>query len=145
MEKPLRVSILGREFTLRVSDEDEELMRDVAAYVDGKMQAFRQAHPNQPEITNALMTSLAIAEELYAAWEEQDELREVLGHALDGFADRLDGALEPPEAAPAEAPAALPAPGQAGSAPPSPEAPAADPSDDAAPHAETPDPASLTE
>ncbi len=99
LDKSIRVRILGREYALRVRPGDEALTRDVAAYVDGKMQAFQQAHPGQSELTAAVITALAIAEELYSTWEEDDAVDE----ALDALADRLDGVLGRPEASGKEA------------------------------------------
>lgn len=98
LEKSIRVRILGREYALRVRAEDEELTRDVAAYVDAKMQMFQQAHAGQSELTAAVITALAVAEELYSTWEEQDAEIDELGDELGALADRLAGALGTPEA-----------------------------------------------
>lgn len=65
MDKPTRVRLLGREYTLRVREEDEALTQEMAAYVSAKMEAFRNAHPEQSEITAAVITALALAEEIY--------------------------------------------------------------------------------
>ena len=83
MEKSIRVQVLGREYALRVREEDERATREIAAYVHAKMKAFKQAHPDQPEMTAAIVTAMAIAEELYAAREEQDAAVEELGAILD--------------------------------------------------------------
>lgn len=96
-EKVIRVHVLGREYSLRVHEEDEDLTRDIAAYVDGKMQAFKETHPGQSELTTAVITALAIAEELYSTWEEQEDEEEVLEDALDRMANRLRDALGPRE------------------------------------------------
>lgn len=83
MEKSIRVQVLGREYALRVREEDEGATREIAAYVDAKMRAFKQAHPDQPEMTAAIVTALAIAEELYAAREEQEAAVEEFGAILE--------------------------------------------------------------
>ena len=94
MEKPIRVEILGREYSLRVRPEDEELTLDIASYVDEKMQAFKEAHPGQSELTTAIITALAIAEELYSSWEAQDAAEDAFDETLEALADRLGEALE---------------------------------------------------
>lgn len=72
MEKPIRVRVLNRDFTLRVRSEDEAATRELAGYVDAKMKAFKEAHPEQPDLTAAIVTALALAEELQAAREAQE-------------------------------------------------------------------------
>ena len=47
MEKSIRVRILGRDYPLLVKEKDEALTRNMASYIDGKMQAFKKAHPDQ--------------------------------------------------------------------------------------------------
>jgi cell division protein ZapA len=93
MDKSIRVRILGRDYPLRVRDGDETLTRDIAAYVNDKMEAFRQAHPEQSDLTTAVITALAIAEELYATWEDEDHARVDLAEQLDALSDTLDAAL----------------------------------------------------
>lgn len=94
LQKTLRVTLLGREYTLRVKEENEGLTRELAQYVDGKLRAFREAHPEQSETTAAIITALAIAEELFlerasspaieerAVETEIDELERLLADAL---------------------------------------------------------------
>lgn len=96
-EKVIRVHVLGREYSLRVREQDEELTRDIASYVDGKMQAFKETHPGQSELTTAIITALAIAEELFSIWEEQEDEEEALEDELDRLSDRLGEALGPQE------------------------------------------------
>ena len=102
MPRSIRVRILSREYPLVVQDEAAEAVaRDVAAYVDSKMRAFREAHPEQSEMTTAVVTALTIAEELYATWEREDtqgrsldatllELARTLGDALPESPDVAD-------------------------------------------------------
>lgn len=90
MEKTIRVQVLGKEYPLRIEEADEAMTREMAAYVDAKMKAFRQAFPKQPEVTTAVVTALALAEELFSAREAQARtLAET-----DEEAARLDAVLE---------------------------------------------------
>ncbi|NBC17535.1 MAG: cell division protein ZapA [Bacteroidetes bacterium] len=93
MDKSIRVRILGRDYPLRVRDGDETLTRDIAAYVNDKMVAFREAHPEESDLTTAVITALAIAEELYATWEDEDQAQAALAEQLDALSDTLDAAL----------------------------------------------------
>lgn len=68
MSSTIRVNILDREYALRVkSDDDAQMTRRIAAYVDERLRSFRQDHPDRPEMTGAIITALAITEELFEA------------------------------------------------------------------------------
>lgn len=71
MERPLRVRLLERELTLRVSPEDEALVTEAAALADERLKAFRKAFPAQPELTAALIVVLEMAQELLAAKQDR--------------------------------------------------------------------------
>jgi cell division protein ZapA len=97
MEKPIRVRLLGREYPLRVREEDEDRTREIAAYVDRKMQAFKEAHPEQSEIVTAVITALALAEELYETRDEEDRWLRRLDDELGALDRQLGGVLVPDE------------------------------------------------
>ncbi len=98
MEKPIRVRILGREFALRVAEEHEQTTREIAALVDERMQAFKDAHPEQPEMTAAIITALALAEENRVLQDEHAQRCAELEAQLDRWSDRLGQALPEPSA-----------------------------------------------
>ena len=93
--KSIRVSILGRDYALRVSEDDEQQTRRIADYVDQKMQAFQNAHPEQAELTTAVITALALAEELHDLQTNHADEQHRIDGELDALADRLADALEP--------------------------------------------------
>jgi len=93
MEKSISVRVMGRDYTLRVNEEDESITREIATYVDDKMTSFRSAFPKQPEVTTAVIAALAIAEELYAARERQERILEETEDEVNALADKLAGAL----------------------------------------------------
>ncbi len=96
MEKSIRVRLLEREYALRVAPEHEERTRAYAAYVDRKLKAFRSAHPDQSETTAALITALALAEELFTAREEVEGLRQATEEEIVALERRLGSALATP-------------------------------------------------
>ena len=89
MEKSIRVRILGRDYPLLVREQNETLTRDMAAYVNGKMQAFKKAHPEQSDLVTAVMTALSLAENLLDTSEKDNQTL----HALDHELSALDRAL----------------------------------------------------
>lgn len=92
--KSIRVHILGREYALRVQEEDEAFTREVASFVNARMEQFRDDHPEQAELTTAVITALALAEELHTLEDERADGVNVLNEELDRLADRLDSAME---------------------------------------------------
>jgi cell division protein ZapA len=86
MTKSIRVRILGRDYPLIVREQDEAITREMASYVDGKMHAFKQAHPEQSDLVTAIITALALTEELYRTRETEHEAL----HHLDTELDALD-------------------------------------------------------
>lgn len=95
VEKPIRVKILGRDYALRVRAEDEAVTRRIAAYVDERMRMFQQAHPQQPEVTTAVIAALSIAEELFTAHDQHDRAAAALENELNALDLRLAAALPP--------------------------------------------------
>lgn len=101
--KPIRVHILGREYGLRVHEDDESHTRQMAAFVNARMEQFKDAHPEQSELTTAVITALSLSEELHMLREEEAHTSQQVGEALDQLANRLGEALNDVDESPAEA------------------------------------------
>ncbi len=93
MEKSIRVRVLGRDYALRVSEEDEAMTREIVAYLDAKMRAFHRAFPDQPELTTAVIAALAIAEEYFTLRDQRDRHLETVEDAVTRMERRLAAAL----------------------------------------------------
>lgn len=93
MEKSIRVRILGRDYPLLVKEQDETLTREMAAYIDSKMQAFKKAHPEQSDLVTAVMTALGLVEELYNAAGHQTQTLPTFDAELDALDRALAEAL----------------------------------------------------
>ena len=63
--KSIKVSILGKQYPLKINEGDEEMMRKIADYVDNRFHDFRKALVNQSESTIMVLACLSIAEELF--------------------------------------------------------------------------------
>lgn len=90
----IRVRILDREYPLRVAPGDEDYTVHLAQRVDERLRRLRQALPGQPDLTHAVLATLEMAEELYAARAETDRLRARIEIEAAALSDRLDTALE---------------------------------------------------
>jgi cell division protein ZapA len=93
MEKSVRVKILGREYGLRVQEDDEQLTQEIAEYLDSKMRMFRDAHPEQQDVTTAVIAGLAVTEELFTQHNRLSSDFEDFERQLDELSDRLDVVL----------------------------------------------------
>ncbi|PSQ54321.1 MAG: cell division protein ZapA [Bacteroidetes bacterium QH_10_64_37] len=94
--KSIRVQILGREYALRVQEDDEAHTRRIASSVDARMKEFNEAHPEQAELTTAVMTALTLAEELSLQREEHEEGTTALKEELDHLSQRLEEVIPAP-------------------------------------------------
>lgn len=93
MEKSIRVRILGREYGLRVEEDDEKLTKEIASYLDTKMRSFREAHPDQQDMTTAVIAGLAVTEELFSQQQKERGNKEYISKSLDELSDLLDTVL----------------------------------------------------
>ena len=91
--KSIRVQILGREYALRVQEGDEAHTRRIASSLDARMQKFNEAHPEQAELTTAVMTALTLAEELFLQREQYDDGTAALSKELEHLSQRLEEAV----------------------------------------------------
>jgi len=110
MDKTIRVTILGREYPLRVSEAHEAFTRRVAELVDERIQAVEQQAPGHPDLTHAIIAAMSLAEELLTAQEHGGpaagengaapgaggavEALQALEGQADALADRLEAALQ---------------------------------------------------
>lgn len=62
----IRVNILGKSYPLKVLEGEEQLMEQIAEYVDNRFQLFKRELSTHPEQTIMVLASLSIAEELFA-------------------------------------------------------------------------------
>ncbi len=89
-KRSIRVEILNREYPLRVLPEDEPFARKIAAFVNARMRAIREVLTDKSDLTVAVLTALALAEELYLLQHTQkiterkvQELLQLLAQLLE--------------------------------------------------------------
>ncbi len=89
MKKSVKVSILGRQYPLKVNEEDEELMVKIASYVDTRIRNFKRDLSSQNETTILVLSCLSIAEELFSKKTEDSESEEALSSLNDSLKNFL--------------------------------------------------------
>ena len=92
----IRVRILDREDPLRVAPGDEAYTVHLAQRVDERLRRLRTALPSQPDLTHAVIGALELAEELYAAKAETDQIKAKVEVEAGVLSERLTEALDGP-------------------------------------------------
>jgi cell division protein ZapA (FtsZ GTPase activity inhibitor) len=90
MKSPVTVSIGGHRYTLR-SDEDERMVREMAAHVDQHLRDLQKQTRAADTQSLAILTALQITEELWEERRMQAELKKRVrdrGRALLQFIER---------------------------------------------------------
>lgn len=75
--KAIKITILGRQYPLKIEESEEETMHRIAAYVDDTFRQYKKELSKQNESTILTMAALSIAEELF---EERKRNRELGQH-----------------------------------------------------------------
>ncbi len=84
MKRPVDVEIMGQKFTLR-SEEEESYVREVAGYVDGKIQEVLKTTRPVAKFNVAMLAALNIADEYHRLKNKH----EIVVDRLDHLSKRL--------------------------------------------------------
>jgi len=88
--KSIKVTILGRQYPLKVEEHEEELMLKISRYVDEKFKLYRQQLSKQPESTIMVLAALSLAEELF----EERRKNKNSAQNEEKILQRVNGSLE---------------------------------------------------
>jgi len=72
--KSIKVTILCKQFPLKVDGDEEKTMRRIANFVDNKFRQYKKELNKQPDTTVMSLAALAIAEELFEERRQNKEL-----------------------------------------------------------------------
>jgi cell division protein ZapA len=70
----IKVTILGKQYPLKVAESEVENMEKIARFVDEKFKLYRRELNKQPESTIMVLAALSIAEELFELRQMQMKL-----------------------------------------------------------------------
>ena len=90
--KSIKVTILGKQYPLKVEDHEEETMVRICKFVDERFQTYRNQLVKQPESTVMVLAALSIAEELFEARQNSSDMEkneEVLMQRVNASMERL--------------------------------------------------------
>lgn len=72
--KSIKITILGKQYPLKVEDSEEETMMRIAQYVDDRLRQYKKELSKQPDTTIMVLAALSLAEEIF---EERKRIREL--------------------------------------------------------------------
>ncbi len=95
--KSIKVTILGKQYPLKVADDEVENMQQIAEFVDEKFRLYRRELSQQPESTIMVLAALSIAEELFEARrnvnqsvENENRLMESVNYSLEKLLEEIE-------------------------------------------------------
>lgn len=92
--KSIKITILGKQYPLKVEDSEEETMLRISQYVDEKFRQYKKELSKQPETTVMVLASLSIAEELFEERRRNRELSQQDDKVLQGVNKSLESLIE---------------------------------------------------
>ncbi|HMD41813.1 MAG TPA: cell division protein ZapA [Candidatus Acidoferrum sp.] len=96
MSRGIKVQIFGQTYTIN-GDLDEAYVRDLAAYVDGKMQAISENTSTIDTQKAAVLAALSIADELYSVRNERGNREELLKEQAERCLTLVERAIKQTE------------------------------------------------
>ncbi len=92
--KSIKVTILGKQYPLKVEDSEEETMKRIAQYVDEKFGQYKKELKKQPDTTVMTLAALSIAEELFEERKRNRELNQQEDKVLQNVNKSLEEFIE---------------------------------------------------
>jgi len=83
------VYILGQRYTIK-GDAPEEYIRELASYVDGKLKEVHNSAPNITPVKASILAALDIADELFRARNEQEDLAKAIEEKTERLSSLFD-------------------------------------------------------
>lgn len=94
--KSIKVTILGKQYPLKVDESEEESMKRIAQYVDDKFRQYKKELNKQPDTTIMTLAALSVAEELFEERkrnreldQQEDKLMQNVNKSLENFVEEL--------------------------------------------------------
>lgn len=92
--KSVKITILGKQYPLKVEDSEVEAMERISQYVDEKFRQYKKELNKQPETTVMVLAALSIAEELFEERRRNRELNQQDDKLLQGVNKSIEELLE---------------------------------------------------
>lgn len=90
----IKVTILGKQYPLKVDPSEVETMMRISQYVDEKFRQYKKELNKQPETTVMVLAALSIAEELFEERRRNRELNQQDDQVMKDVNKRLETLIE---------------------------------------------------
>ena len=94
--KSIKVTILGKQYPLKVEESEEETMKRISQYVDEKFRQYKKELNKQPDTTIMTLAALSIAEELFEERkrnrkleQQEDKVMQKVNKSLEEFLEDI--------------------------------------------------------
>src|SRR5699024_12466425 len=91
--KSIKVTILGKQFPLKVEGDEEQAMKRIAHFVGDKFRQYKKELNKQPDTTVVSLAALAIAEGLVEERKKNKELNRQEEKVMNGVHEWLEECL----------------------------------------------------
>ena len=92
--KSIKVTILGKQYPLKVEESEVETMTRISQYVDEKFRQYKKELNKQPDTTIMVLAALSIAEELFEERKRNRELSQQEDKVLQDVNKSLEEFIE---------------------------------------------------
>lgn len=92
--KSIKITILGKQYPLKVEDSEVDAMMRISQYVDEKFRQYKKELNKQPDTTVMVLAALSIAEELFEERRRNRELSQQEDKVLQDVNKTLEEFIE---------------------------------------------------
>lgn len=96
--KSIKITILGKQYPLKVEETEEDTMHRIAQYVDERLRQYKKELNKQPETTVMVLAALSLAEEIFEERKRNRELSQQEDKVMQGVNKSLEKFIEEIEA-----------------------------------------------
>ncbi len=96
--RSINIHIFGRQFPIRVTDEEAAVVKEAASVINSKIRTFRADYTHQDDLDIALMACLDIMTEFLRLQSSQEQETNQMMNALSRLETELDQTLNPQSA-----------------------------------------------
>ncbi len=90
----VKIAIFGQDYPIRAKVEDEEYVRTIARYVDGKMREIDESMKPSTTVKVAILSALNIADEFFTIQQDYDRLIAEYQERIRAYTEALDRSLK---------------------------------------------------
>ncbi|MDX1671503.1 MAG: cell division protein ZapA [Balneolaceae bacterium] len=92
--KSLKVTILGKQYPLKVEDSEVDSMMKIAQYVDDRLRQYKKELSKQPETTVMVLAALSLAEEIFEERKRNREMGQQEEQVIQGVNKELEKLID---------------------------------------------------